>query len=99
MHGCFDKLTASVDLVVRPELADELKFLFRLIEQTLSNTPRTWGDPRRKFRGMNAVLFERSMVSDGLRVEYLVHNSEPVVIVRSISPVEGGPLDPVATQS
>jgi hypothetical protein len=42
---------------------------------------------------MKAVLYRRSMLADGLRVEYLVHNSEPVVIVRSISPIKGGPFD------
>jgi hypothetical protein len=94
LYGSFNSLTRSVKLAERPSISAEIRFLLRFIEHTLQHTPRTWGDPYFNLADMKAVLYRRSMLTDGLRVEYLVHNSQPVVIVRSISSIKGGPLDP-----
>jgi len=94
LPGCFTPIVGAAARLNLPGITSELQLVFTSIETTLSQIPRTWGDPQRNYTGMNATQYVRHMVSDGIRVEYLVHNSEPVVIVRSISPIEGGPFDP-----
>jgi hypothetical protein len=87
-------MAAAIDRAARSGRPNELAFLFEYIDRTLANTPRSWGDPRRMYRGMRSVLYERSMMSDGVRVYYMVHEVDPVVIVRSIMPIPDGPFDP-----
>jgi hypothetical protein len=84
----------AIAFAARSGLSEVLETTLNAIEVILAQTPRTWGDPERNYPGMQATQFVRHMVSDGLRVIYPVHNSEPVVIVRSISPIRGGPFRP-----
>jgi hypothetical protein len=91
-----DPMADAIVFAARSGRSGELESVFDIIEMNLSQTPRTWGDPQRTYTGMNATLYVRHMVPNGIRVKYLVHNIEPVVVVRSISPIDGGPFDPNA---
>jgi hypothetical protein len=97
LSDCFDPLAGAVAFAARSSLSELLENAINMIELILAQTPRTWGDPQRNYPGMKATQYVRHMVSDGIRVIYLVHNSEPVVIVRSISPIRGGPFRPDPT--
>jgi len=66
--------------------------VLRQISDNLQSKPREWGDPYKNYRGLNAVGFGKAILPSRIRVEYAVHNTEPLVWVSSIRPLIGSPF-------
>jgi hypothetical protein len=69
--------------------------LIEVLRQTLENLetrPRDWGDPYINYRGLNAVGYGRTILPAQLRVEYAVHNTEPLVWLSALIPLPGSPF-------
>ncbi|MBX9627703.1 MAG: hypothetical protein K2X82_28145 [Gemmataceae bacterium] len=60
------------------------------VERELRNDPRPWGDPVKRFRGLQATLYHR--LYDELYVQYTVHDGRPLVWWTMLRPVLGHPL-------
>lgn len=60
------------------------------IDRQLRTNPREWGEPSSTLRAMRMVL--HTGFCDRIRVDYGVHETQPVVVVRNIEPEPGHPL-------
>jgi len=82
-------LAARAETVGRgEEFAEHL----RAMSEHLVRDPRDWGDPFWPLPGMRGVVYQHYWLGLGLRVEYLVHDTQPEVIVRTFEPLPRGPL-------
>ncbi len=66
--------------------------ILREITESLQTRPREWGDPYTNYRGLHAVGYGRSILPAGLRVQYAVHDTEPVVWLSSIRVLPESPF-------
>ena len=73
---------------LRPLLISAL----RQIRENLEFRPRDWGDPYVNYRGLDAVGYGRTIIPAGLRLEYVVHNTEPRVWMHAVRPLPGSPF-------
>ena len=60
------------------------------IEGHLELHPETWGDPIRIYKGLHLSMYRR--LHDKLRVEYGVHETEPLVFITGLTPALDHPL-------
>lgn len=81
-------ITLAEERGLRPLLAD----ILRQIVENLQTRPREWGDPYRNYRGMHAVGYGRSILPAAIRIEYAVHETEPLVWISSIRATAGSPF-------
>jgi hypothetical protein len=66
--------------------------VIRKIKENLESRPREWGDPYTNYRGLKAVGYGRTILPARLRIEYTVHEVEPLVWISSIKPLPGSPF-------
>ena len=64
----------------------------RQMMQNLETSPREWGDPYRNFRALQTVRYGKTIMAAGLRITYVVHDTEPIVWITSIRPLFGSPF-------
>jgi hypothetical protein len=62
------------------------------IMENLETQPRDWGDPYLNYRELQAVGYGKTIVSAGLRVEYAIHDSRPLVWLSVVRPLIGSPF-------
>lgn len=67
-------------------LADEL----RHIQEQFATVPKEWGEPKRTLRAMQTVLCVG--FHDRIRVNYGVHETQPLVVIQQIVAQLGHPL-------
>jgi hypothetical protein len=61
--------------------------------ENLETQPKEWGDPYINYRGLNAIAYGKTILPAQLRIEYTVHNSEPIVWISAIIPLPESPFD------
>lgn len=71
-------------------VAERVLACLREIDRQLKSNPREWGEPSSILRGMRMIL--HTGFFDRIRVDYGVHDTQPVVVVRNIEPEPGHPL-------
>lgn len=60
------------------------------IDRKLQSEPRSWGDPVRTLPTLDLTLYRGLHAK--IQVIYSVHQTQPVVFVRDVTPVLGHPL-------
>ena len=82
-------------LVARAEqrgLRSLLIEVLRQVSDNLERNPREWGDPYMNYRGLKAVGYGKLILPARIRVEYAVHNSEPLVWISAIGALIESPF-------
>jgi len=86
-----ERLDRWADLARRVGLGQRLADAIREMRDRLPHDPRSWGDPIRDLRGMNAVLYRH--YGPVLTVTYAVHNVRNVVFAHQVWLTPGSPLE------
>ena len=87
-----DSLRLGGSLALPRNEATRPGLCIRQITSNLETRPREWGDPYTNFRNLNAVGFGRTILPSKIRVQYVVHDTEPLVWITSIRPLMGSPF-------
>lgn len=91
--ACIREVDELAKRLSSTSLKSRLKTLLVDAQRELAESPRTWGDPRQNLKGMNATVFVKTFLSDGIYIRYLVHRVEQFVFVQSVEPIPFGPFD------
>src|SRR5437016_1466645 len=89
---CREQIKTLTRRAKQAGLGEEFKQALLDVEQHPLHEPREWGDPYHNVPGLNAVSYARALPGLRIRVDYLVHNQQPVVILAAIRPITDSPL-------
>jgi hypothetical protein len=71
-------------------VAERVLACLRDIDRELQTNPREWGEPSSTLHEMRMIL--HTGFRDRIRVDYGVHETQPMVVIRNIEPEAGHPL-------
>jgi hypothetical protein len=86
------QLEQLITIAEQRGLQSLLTDLLRQVSDNLQSQPRDWGDPYTNYRVLKAVGYGKTILPVRLRVEYVVHDTEQIVWIRSLRPLFGSPF-------
>jgi len=89
---CLDRVRVLTERAKAVGLGRPFAGFLAEMMRDLQRRPREWGDPFTPLHGMQAVVYQKYSAAVEVRVEYLVHDTEPEVVVRSFESLPRGPL-------
>lgn len=92
LPACQKRIQTLADRAVTIGRGEEFTEHLHSMLEHLARRPRDWGDPFWPLPGMQGVVYQHYWLGLGLGVEYLVHDTQSEVIVRSFEPLPRGPL-------